>query len=121
VIAGLGHQCLACPGQLALQISEQLAPRFGVPARFFLVTADEVAPAGESHLLDRQLGLALLAGDDERQGDPVILQEELPWPGFWIEAVILRHISSADQTISGIPRLSRRRNRPAAEVAFEWP
>jgi hypothetical protein len=37
--------------------------------------AQHIAPAGDDDVLDGELGFALLAGDDERHGDGVVVDD----------------------------------------------
>ena len=49
--------------------------RPGIFFGFLRVATDDIAPPGDRRLADRQFGLAFLAGDEERHGEAVILDD----------------------------------------------
>ena len=79
----VGDQRLVALGELALEAGDKLGARRGVLFGFLLVAADDIAPASDRRFPDRQFGLAFLARDEERYGEPVILDDFARGPRGW--------------------------------------
>ena len=71
----VGDKRLVALGELALEAGDQFGARHGILFGFLLVAADDVAPPGDRRLFDRQFSLTLLAGNEERHGEAVILDD----------------------------------------------
>ena len=83
----VGDERLVALGELALETGDDFGARRGVLFGFLLVAADDVAPPGDRRLPDRQFGLAFLAGNDERHGEAIILDD----PGAHLAAGAFAH------------------------------
>ena len=60
-------------GELAVKAGQNGCPSVGILPGLLLVAAEHIAPPLQRRLLDGELGLALLAWNDERHRHPVIL------------------------------------------------
>ena len=71
--AFVADQRLVAMGELAVEAGQNGCPSVGILPGLLLVAAEHIAPSLQRRLLNSELGLALLARNDERHRHPVIL------------------------------------------------
>jgi hypothetical protein len=76
--AGVANQGLVALGELTFESDEDGGPGLGILVRLLFVAAQHVAPRGDGNVLDGELGLALLAGHDERHRHAVVVDDVGP-------------------------------------------